>query len=271
MRIACAQILSGTDPAANLQTVADYTDRAAADGAKLVAFPEATMCRFGVPLGPVAEPLDGRWATGVREIAARAGVTVVAGMFTPSGDGRVHNTLLATGPNTDTHYHKIHLYDAFGFTESRTVAPGCDPVVIDVDGVGVGLSTCYDIRFPALYAELADRGAQLITVSASWGAGPGKVRQWELLACARALDSTSYIAAVGQADPGSADSSGAPTGVGHSLVASPWGEALASAGASPQLVVYDIDLEAVTTARRTLAVLSNRADFIQVGKAESRG
>lgn len=271
MRIACAQILSGTDPAANLQAVADYTDRAAADGAKLVVFPEATMCRFGVPLGPVAEPLDGLWATGVREIAARAGVTVVAGMFTPSGDGRVNNTLLASGPNTDTHYHKIHLYDAFGFTESRTVAPGLDPVVIDVDGVGVGLSTCYDIRFPALYAELADRGAQLITVSASWGAGPGKVRQWELLACARALDSTSYIAAVGQADPGAADSSGAPTGVGHSLVASPWGEALASAGASPQLVAYDIDLEAVTTARQTLAVLSNRADFIQVGKAESRG
>ncbi|MEB3020570.1 carbon-nitrogen hydrolase family protein [[Mycobacterium] crassicus] len=271
MRIACAQILSGTDPAANLELLADYTDRAAAEGAKLVVFPEATMCRFGVPLGAVAEPLDGPWADGVREIAAQHNITVVAGMFTPSGDGRVHNTLLATGPHADTHYHKIHLYDAFGFAESRTVAPGFDPVVIDVDGVGVGLSTCYDIRFPTLYAELADRGAQLIAVCASWGAGPDKVRQWELLACARALDSTSYIAAVGQADPGSAESSGAPTGVGRSLVASPWGEALVSAGASPQLLVHDIDLEAVTTARQTLAVLSNRADFVQVGKAESRG
>lgn len=77
-------------------------------------------------------------------------------------------------------------------------------MVIDVEGVGVGLSTCYDIRFPALYTELADRGAQLIAVCASWGAGPGKLRQWELLACARALDSTSYVAAVGQADPGTA-------------------------------------------------------------------
>ncbi len=272
MRIACAQILSGTDPAANLQLVADYTERAAARGATLVVFPEATMCRFGVPLGPVAEPLDGPWAARVRDIAGRAGVTVVAGMFTPAGDGRVSNTLLATGPGVDAHYHKVHLYDAFGFTESRTVAPGFDPVVIDVDGVGVGLTTCYDIRFPPLYTELADRGAQLIAVCASWGAGPGKLRQWELLACARALDSTSYIAAAGQADPGdSAKQSGAPTGVGHSMVASPWGEVVASAGAAPQLLVCDLDLDAVTTARRTLAVLSNRADFVQVGKAESRG
>lgn len=274
MRIACAQLLSGTDPAANLELVADYTERAAGQGAQLVLFPEAAMCRFGVPLGPVAEPLDGPWATRLREIADRAGVTVIAGMFTPADDGRVRNTLLATGPGTDAHYHKIHLYDAFGFTESRTVAPGFDPVVIDVEGVGVGLSTCYDIRFPALYTELADRGAQLIAVCASWGAGPGKLRQWELLACARALDSTSYVAAVGQAFPGAdgpADSSGAPTGVGHSLVASPWGEAVASAEAAPQLLVCDIDLDVVTTARRTLAVLSNRADFVQVGKAESRG
>ncbi|BBZ25575.1 carbon-nitrogen hydrolase family protein [Mycolicibacter hiberniae] len=272
MRIACAQILSGTDPAANLALVSDYAERAAAQGASLVVFPEATMCRFGVPLGPVAEPLDGPWATAVRGVAARTGITIVAGMFTPADDGRVANTLLAVGPGTDAHYHKIHLYDAFGFTESRTVAPGSEPVVIEVDGIGVGLSTCYDIRFPALYTELADRGAQLIAVCASWGSGPGKLSQWELLARARALDSTSYVLAVGQADPGvPADPSGAPTGVGHSLVTSPWGEVVAAAGASPQLLVCDIDLEAVAAARRALAVLGNRADFVHVGKAESRG
>ncbi|WP_420107903.1 nitrilase-related carbon-nitrogen hydrolase, partial [Mycolicibacter arupensis] len=127
MRIACAQILSGTDPVANLELVTDYTERAAAQGAALVVFPEATMCRFGVPLGPIAEPLDGPWATGVRAVAARNQITVVAGMFTPADDGRVTNTLLAVGPGTDTHYHKVHLYDAFGFTESRTVAPGFEP------------------------------------------------------------------------------------------------------------------------------------------------
>ncbi|WP_406817226.1 carbon-nitrogen hydrolase family protein [Mycobacterium sp. M23085] len=273
MRIALAQILSGADPAANLQLVRQYSHRAADAGAKLVVFPEATMCRFGVPLGPVAEPVDGPWADGVRRIAADLDISVVAGMFTPAGDGRVKNTLIAAGPSDSVHYDKIHLYDAFGFTESRTVAPGHDPVVFTVDGVGVGLTVCYDIRFPALYTELARRGAQVIAVCASWGAGPGKLDQWTLLARARALDSMSYVAAAGQADPGDAhgSGSGAPTGVGGSLVVSPLGEVVASAGPQPQLVVADIDVDRVTQARESIAVLRNRSDFAQVDRAESVG
>lgn len=278
MRIALAQILSGTDPAANLQLVREYSRRAADAGAQLVVFPEATMCRFGVPLGPVAEPVDGPWADGVRGIAADSKLTVVAGMFTPADDGRVKNTLLAARPDGSdrpgAHYDKIHLYDAFGFTESRTVAPGHEPVVITVDGVGVGLTVCYDIRFPELYTELARRGAQVIAVCASWGAGPGKLDQWTLLARARALDSTSYVAAAGQAYPGAAHAesrSGAPTGVGGSLVVSPLGEVVASAGAEPQLVVADVDVDRVAEARQSIAVLSNRSGFAQVGRAESVG
>jgi predicted amidohydrolase len=278
MRIALAQILSGSDPAANLQLVREYTGQAADAGAKLVVFPEATMCRFGVPLAPIAEPIDGPWADSVRRIATESGITVIAGMFSPAGDGRVTNTLIVAGAGTpnrpDTHYDKIHLYDAFGFTESRTVAPGHEPVVVEVDGVGVGLSVCYDIRFPALYTELARRGAQLIVVCASWGSGPGKLEQWTLLARARALDSMSYVAAVGQADPGDAliksgSGSGAPTGVGGSLVASPLGEVVASAGDRPQLVVADIDVDQVAAARDSLAVLRNRSDFAQLDRAES--
>lgn len=276
MRIALAQILSGTDPAANLQLVREYTARAADAGATLVVFPEATMCRFGVPLAPIAEPVDGPWADGVRRIATDSGLTVIAGMFTPSGDGRVTNTLIAAGPGSpnqpDAHYDKIHLYDAFGFTESRTVAAGREPVVITVDGVTVGLTVCYDIRFPALYTELARRGAQLITACASWGSGPGKLEQWTLLARARALDSMSYVAAVGQADPGKAlGGSGAPTGVGGSLVASPFGEVVASAGAHPDLVVTDIDVDRVADARESIAVLRNRSDFARADRAESIG
>jgi predicted amidohydrolase len=228
MRIALAQIESGTEPAANLEMVEDHTRRAAEAGATLVLFPEATMCRFGVPLAPVAEPLDGPWADGVRRIAGSAGVTVVAGMFVPADDGRVTNTLIAAGPGVDAHYDKIFLYDAFGFTESRTVAPGREPVVITVDGVTVGLSLCYDVRFPELYVELARRGAQLITVHASWGSGPGKLEQWRLLARARALDTTSLVAAVGQAYPGDEIGAVGPTGVGGSVVASPLGEVLAA-------------------------------------------
>lgn len=272
MRIALGQIQSGTDPAANLELVDDHARLAAAAGAQLVVFPEATMCRFGVPLAPVAEPLDGPWGRGVREIAAAQDIVVVAGMFVPAGDGRVTNTLLATGPGVDAHYDKIHLYDAFGFTESRTVAPGCRPVVIDVGGVGVGLTTCYDVRFPALYTDLALRGARVITVSASWGSGPGKLDQWTLLVRARALDCTSFVAAVDQAYPGdSLSAAGAPLGVGGSLVASPVGEVVVQAEANPRLVVVDIDLGEVEAARQTLAVLRNRSEFAQIDRAESRG
>ncbi len=269
MRIALAQIRSGTDPAANLELVDRYTTEAADAGARLVLFPEATMCRFGVPLGPVAEPLDGRWADGVREIAGRTGITVVAGMFRPADEvpeGRVANTLLAVGAGVDAHYDKIHLYDAFGFTESATVAPGSQPTVIDVDGVGVGLTLCYDIRFPELYLELADRGAQLVTVHASWGTGPGKLDQWTLLARARAIDTTGIVAAVGQAYPGDEIAALGPTGVGGSLVASATGEIIAAAQADPQLVVTDIDLAAAAKARDTIAVLVNRVRF---AKAQS--
>ncbi len=258
MRIALAQILAGTDPAANLAVVADCTRRAADAGARLVVFPEATMCRFGVPLADVAEPVDGRWADAVRQIAAEAGITVFAGMFTPAEDGRLHNTLLVTGGGNEASYHKIHLYDAFGFTESQTVAPGREPVLVHIDGVGVGVTLCYDIRFPYLFTELAERGASVITVSASWAAGPGKLDQWRLLARARALDSACFIAAADQAYPGPRLAASAPTGVGGSLVSSPLGEVLASAGDDPQLLVCDLDIDAVPTVRDTVGVLRNR-------------
>jgi predicted amidohydrolase len=285
MRIALAQIVSGTDPARNLRLVAEQTARAADSGADLVLFPEATMRCFGRSLREVAEPLDGPWADGVREIADRHDVAVVAGMFTPSDDGRVRNTLLAVGPGLDAHYDKIHLFDAFGYTESATVAPGGKPVVIMVGDVRVGLTTCYDVRFPGLYLALAEQGAEVIAVCASWATGPGKVDQWALLTRARALDATTFIAAAGQADPtavtaapdranpssagpAGADaqdstdpepqSSAAPTGVGHSAVISPRGEVLAALGAEPGLLIADIDPADLASVRDAIPVLANR-------------
>ncbi len=124
VRIALAQILSSPDPAVNLEQVAELTGQAAAAGARLVVFPEATMRCFGRNLAEVAEPLDGPWAGRVRQIAAEAGVTVVVGMFTPADHGRVRNTLLVSGPGVEAAYDKIHLFDAFGFAESDTVAAG---------------------------------------------------------------------------------------------------------------------------------------------------
>ena len=232
MRIALCQCTSTSDPKANLELVADLAGRAAAEGAALAVFPEATMCRFGVPLGPVAEPLDGPWATAVGEIAARHGLTILAGMFTPADDGRVTNTLLLTGGGRHLGYDKIHLFDAFGFRESDTVAPGSDIVVVEFGDASLGLAVCYDVRFPELFRALADRGANVIALPASWGAGQGKREQWELLVRARALDCTSWVVACGQADPAASGvtlASTAPTGIGHSLVADPFGREIGRA------------------------------------------
>jgi predicted amidohydrolase len=193
LRVALVQIVSGDDPVANLDQVEARVAEAAAAGADLVLFPEATMRRFGPGLRQVAEPLDGPWATRLADVAQAHGVTVVAGMFTPAEGGRVRNTLVAAGPGPAAHYDKIHLFDAFGFAESDTVAAGEDPVMIDVAGVRVGLTTCYDVRFPGLYSRLAEQGAAVVCVAASWAAGPGKVDQWQLLTRARALDSTVFV------------------------------------------------------------------------------
>ena len=263
MRIALSQITSGPRPETNLGTLREQAERAAEEGARLVVFPEAAMACFGTSLTPLAEPLDGPWATEVRRIATDAGVVVVAGMFTPSPDGRVTNTLLATGLGVETAYDKNHLYDAFGFTESATVAPGSQVVTFDLDGIRIGLATCYDVRFPELFRAHADAGAVLSLLPASWGAGPGKREQWELLTRARALDATIWLAAVDQADPAAGPAAGrvsptAPTGIGYSALIGPDGTVRERLEAAPGLMVADVDVEEAAAVRRTVPVLANR-------------
>ncbi|MEU9794503.1 carbon-nitrogen hydrolase family protein [Streptomyces sparsogenes] len=257
MRIALSQLTTGPDPDKNLRLVEEWTRRAADAGARVVVFPEASMACFGTPLAPLAEPLDGPWADGVRQIAQATGTVVVAGMFTPADGGRVANTLLATGPGVEASYDKIHLYDAFGYRESDTVAAGSATTVIDVDGVRLGLATCYDVRFPELFRAHADAGAVATLLAASWGAGPGKLEQWELLVRARALDATVWLAAVGQADPGT-EPGPAPTGVGHSRVVGPDGTVRHALGAEPELLVADLDIDEVAAVRQKTSVLANR-------------
>lgn len=263
MRIGLAQICTGPDLDANLALVADHTAKAAADSCDVVVFPEATMRAFGHNLTSIAETTDGPWANRVREIAADHDITVIAGMFTPAPAGergeRVHNTLLAVGRGVDTSYHKIHLYDAFGFSESDTVAPGDTEIQITPDGgLTLGLALCYDVRFGQLFIDHARTGAAASVVPASWAPGKGKRDQWELLIRARALDSTSWILACGQADPQASDvdsKPGAPTGIGFSAVVSPTGQIVAQAGPGPELLVADIDDPAEV--REQIPVLRN--------------
>jgi deaminated glutathione amidase len=261
LRIALCQFTSSDVPQDNVEPIRRGVARAAAEGARIVAFPEAAMARFGVPLKPLAEPLDGPWAKAVAAIAEEHDVLVVAGMFTPSDDGRVRNTLLVTGLGHHLGYDKIHLYDAFGFRESDTVAPGSQPLTVTVDGVTVGFATCYDIRFPELFRALADQGAAAVVVPTSWGAGEGKREQWEVLARARALDSGCWVLGCAQADPAATGvevNPQAPTGIGYSMAVDGFGRVHAQLGPGPEETVVEVDPAVAERARSATGALANR-------------
>ena len=255
MKLAVAQICSTTDPSANLALVREYAGRAAGLGAELVVFPEATMCSFARRPDSVAEPWDGPWATGIREIADEVGIVVVAGLFATAGE-RITNSLLVTGREVEARYDKIHLFDALGYQESERIAPGTDPVTVEIAGVKVGLAICYDVRFSGLFTRLARSGAEVILVPASWAPGPNKVHQWRTLSTARAMDSTCFVVGCGQAPPAGPEDS-KPTGVGHSLVVDPYGTVVLELGNEPDLVVVDLDLAEVQRARESVPMLRN--------------
>jgi predicted amidohydrolase len=254
MRIALAQFAASTDPAANLARVADFAEQASAQGAELVVFPEATMCSFARPRADAAEPFDGPWATSVRALAARLGITIVVGMFTTTGTPRVRNTLLVTG-TVEARYDKLHLFDALGYAESRQIEAGDRAVTIELSGHTIGLATCYDVRFPTLFTHLAGLGAALILLPSSWAPGDAKLHQWRTLVTARAMDSTSFVVAVDQSLPAASADGRTPTGIGHSLVVDPAGAVLLELGEADGLAVVDLDLTSVAATRERLPVL----------------
>ena len=253
LRVAAAQISAGPSPDANLAAAVDAVRRAADGGAEVVALPEATLACFGTDLRSVAEPLDGPFATGLRKVAADLGVVVIAGLFEPAADGRVHNTLLATGPGVEASYRKIHLYDAFGSRESDLVAPGNELVSFAFRGVTIGLATCYDLRFADQFTSLGRLGADLIVVPASWGAGPGKEEQWDLLTRARAADAQSWLLACDQAyvPPVGTD----PLGIGRSSLTTPLGQTHTRLSALPDILHGTVNTELVTAIRARVPIL----------------
>lgn len=258
LTVAAAQLSSGPDPAANLELLTDAIAAAAARGARLVVTPEATMACFGSDLRAVAEPLDGSWAAAVRAAAREYDITAVVGMFEPAEDGRVHNTLLVAQPGTapadaPPSYRKIHLFDAFGSRESAVVAPGDGLVQILVDGVSVGLATCYDVRFADQFTALGRAGAELVVVPSSWGEGPGKGEQWDLLTRARAADAQAWLLACDQA--WTAPRGRAPLGLGRSVLADPTGTVRARLGSEPAMLVAEIDTDLVRQVRERVPIL----------------
>lgn len=253
LRLAACQFSATPDPATNLGLIRSQAAHAAERGASLVVCPEAAMVPFGTDLAAAAEPLDGPFADAVRALADELGVVLVVGMFTPSGDGRVCNTLLVTGRSVEARYDKIHLYDAFGSRESDTVAPGSEMVTLDLDGVRFGLATCFDLRFAAHFTELGRRGAEVVLVPASWGEGPGKAEQWDLLVRARATDAQAWLLACDQAwtPPVGAD----PLGVGRSACVDPLGVVRAALPAGPGVLVCEVEPSLVAEVRGRVPIL----------------
>ena len=222
----------------------------------LVVFPEVFARDFGKPgsdISSYAEPLDGPFVRRLSELAGEHDVTLVAGMFEVSEDPeRPYNTLVVVGPDgLRATYRKIHLYDSFGYRESdRLLAGPIDPVVVDVQGLQVGLMTCYDLRFPELARALVDRGAELVVVPAAWVAGERKVDHWRTLVVARAVENTVYVAAAAQ--PG-------PRYSGHSMVVAPTGDVLGEADESDgRVIAASVSGTLLADARSTNPSLVNR-------------
>lgn len=248
VRITLAQIDSGTDVDRNLELMEDYCARATQEGSDLIVFPEySTYEKYRVDRGFVdmAEPLDGPVAGRLYAMAARYGITVVAGLLEASEErDRAYNTLVAIGPDGSrlASYRKIHLFDCQGFRESEYIkpAPEPSPVTFSCRGTIFGLMTCYDLRFPELARILADAGAQVLLVCSSWVPGTAKTEQWATLAKARAIENGVYVAAVCQTPPVS---------IGHSMLIDPLGTVLQSLGAEPATATLALSPDAVQAAR----------------------
>lgn len=263
MRVAVCQLNAREDRAANLAVARGLLERAAAAGADLAVLPEYTDYLGPAAGAPKPETVTGEYATFFADAARELGMWVVAGSFhEASADGtRTHNTALVfdRGGDLAGAYRKIHLYDVeipgrVSFLESASIAPGDETVAVDVEGVTVGLSICYDLRFPELYRRLAVQGgARAIVVPAAFMAHTGR-DHWEVLLRARAIENQCFVIAAGQIG----DHEPGRTCFGRSMVIDPWGTVLAQAPDTVGIAVADLDLERQEKIRAELPSLANR-------------
>ena len=264
MRVALVQMTSTDKLSENLESARRAVDEAAERGAEFIALPEnfAFLRREGNPI-PCAQGLDGEIVETVRELASRHRLPILAGTFAEviEGDQRVYNTsaLISETGRIAAVYRKIHLFDVdLGesggvFRESAFTAAGEEVVVAETAFGKVGLSVCYDVRFPELYREMAARGADWITVPSAFAPETGNVH-WEVLLRARAIENQAFVLAPAQCGRHSPDRASH----GHSLIVDPWGRILAAAGDEPAVVVADCDTEELKRVRASLPALRHR-------------
>lgn len=262
---AVIQLTSTSDEAANWRCASDLIARAAAAGARLVATPENTNY-----LGPHdekvrrAEPLDGATAGRFSALAGKLGIHLLLGSFNERSDepGRCYNTSVLFGPAGEVvaTYRKVHLFDVdvpggVRFAESATCKPGHEVVVAETSLGRIGLSICYDLRFPELYRQLVDGGAELLAVPSAFTLATGK-DHWEPLLRARAIESQCYLLAPAQ--HGRHDDGGLRESWGHAMILDPWGLVVAMASDGPGLALAEIDPERIVCVRRAIPVREHR-------------
>jgi predicted amidohydrolase len=284
MRVAAIQTTAGPEREGNLRAAGRLVEAAAEDGAELVVLPEYfSVAGSPTVLRQKAESLTGPTVTWASRLAARWGIRLLAGSFperadgrsesaAQSGptDGRLFNTSCLIGPTgtVEAVYRKIHLFDvdlgATRFCESATIAPGEELCTVALDRSSgpvdqpspvLGLSICYDLRFPELYRILTLLGATVITVPAAFTAATGPAH-WELLLRARAVENQVFVIGAGQVGE---LPPGMPACHGHSMIVDPWGTVMAvRADPTPGVIIADLDGGEQQRIRSELPVLANR-------------
>jgi deaminated glutathione amidase len=265
MRAAAVQLNSNADRHRNLARAEALVRAAAADGATLVVLPE----RFDLRGDPTdyeraAEPLEGGTAAGwARALARELRIDLVAGSTTERrpGHDKLSNTSLHVGPDGELKgvYRKVHLFDVtvgeVDYRESDSDEPGDELVVSEAaDGTKLGLSVCYDVRFPELYRILTLRGALVLTVPANFTRTTGAAH-WELLVRARAVENQAFVVAPGQ----SGEYPPGQPAYGNSMIVDPWGDLLARAGDEDEcFIAADLDFGRLADVREKLPSLQNR-------------
>jgi deaminated glutathione amidase len=267
LRVALLQMQTGNDLAANLECVAGMTREAARAGAGFVMTPEYTLMMDGSGrvMRERALEADGTPALGELQALAREfSVWLLVGSLTvKTGDGRMSNRsyLLREDGSVGARYDKIHMFDAtlpngLVIRESSAYCPGDRAVVADTPWGKLGLTVCYDLRFPQLYRALAKAGAIHLTVPSSFQRSTGK-DHWHPLLQARAIENACFVFAPAMCGehPGNRQT------FGHSLIVSPWGEILADGGEAPGIVYADIDPAEVERVRAMLPSLQHDRPF----------
>jgi predicted amidohydrolase len=278
VRAAAVQLNSNGDKDRNLAAAERLVRAAAADGADLVALPEKwNLLAGGEELVAGAEPLDGPSLTAARGWARELSIHLVAGSISEAGvEGeKASNTSVLIGPEGDdlAVYRKIHMFDVdaggVSYRESEFERPGDEVVVAAASGeLTLGLTVCYDLRFPELFRILALRGARLIAVPSAFTLATGR-DHWEVLLRARAIENQLFVIApnqVGEAPPHYSS-------FGRSMIVDPWGVVLATAPDEECFVAAELDFDAQDRVRESLPSLANRRPgaYVWPQLIESRG